>query len=147
MSDIQLKFLDQTIEEDVVFLYETRRHSEIVPFLFGEPPESLALHKAWLKDNVPSERLLFILKVDGKSVGYCQAYNFEGNTVEVGFVVHPNWQGNGYGSKMVDLLVEEIKRRMPEKKIVLEVKANNLMAIGLYQRHGFVKNSIHMEME
>ena len=146
MSNIQLKPLDQTEEEDVIFVYDTRRHPKIIPFLFDKPPESLESHRAWLKANVPSKRLLFLIRVDGKPVGYCQAYNFDGNTVEVGFVVHPDYQGSGYGSTMVDMLVEEVKKRMPEKRMVLEVKASNLMAIGLYERHGFVKKVVHMEM-
>ena len=146
MSKIILELIDQDNEDDVLFVYATRRHPEIVPFLFGEPPKNLESHRAWLKANVPEKRLIFILRVGKKPVGYCQAYDFEGNTVEVGFVIHPSSQGKGHGSEMVDLLVEEVKKRMPEKKIVLEVKANNLMAIGLYERHGFAKKSIHMEI-
>jgi ribosomal protein S18 acetylase RimI-like enzyme len=34
---------------------------------------------------------------------------------------------------------------MPEKKVVLEVRADNDRAIGLYEWHGFVKTVIHME--
>lgn len=145
MSDNRLELIDQNNEGDVRFVFETRRHPEIVPCLFGKPPESLEQHKAWLRANVPEKRLLFLLKVDGIPVGYCQAYDFGGETVEVGFVVHPEHQDKGHGGRMVDMLLDELKARMPEKRVVLEVRADNERAIGLYKWHGFVEKSIHME--
>ena len=145
MCNTVLELLDQSKEDDVRFVFETRCHPKVVPYLFGKPPDSMEGHRQWLKDNVPSKRLLFVLKEEGKPVGYCQAYNYEDDTVEVGFVVHPDYQDRGYGGRMVDMLVTELGKRMPEKKVVLEVRADNDRAIGLYEWHGFVKTIIHME--
>ena len=147
MSNSWLELIDQNNETDVVFVYETRRHPKIVPFLFGKPPENLDTHKAWLMDNVPDKRLLFVMKVDEKPVGYCQAYDFRGkDTVEAGFVVHPEHQDRGYGRRMIDLFIEEMELWMPEKKMVLNVKADNVKAVELYKHCGFAETSVRMEM-
>jgi ribosomal protein S18 acetylase RimI-like enzyme len=146
----RLDFIDQNNEDNVGFLFNTRRHPEIMSRLFGKPPENLDFHREWLRNNVPSKRLIFLLKEDEVPVGYCQAYYFDGDTVEVGFVVHPDHQCRGHGSRMVKMLLNELSVRMPSKRVVLEVRTDNEKAIGLYSRHGFVTTSIHsgrMRME
>jgi ribosomal protein S18 acetylase RimI-like enzyme len=143
---VLLRMIDQTNDEEVYFVYITRCHPKVVPHLFGKPPDGMEAHKLWLQTHVPGLRLLYVLRNDeGVLVGYCQAYNFEGDTVEVGFVVHPDSQGKGYGDMLISLLKSELKHRMPGKRIVLEVKADNEKAISLYTWKGFRQVSIKME--
>jgi ribosomal protein S18 acetylase RimI-like enzyme len=144
---MEFRLVDLDDEADVVFLYETRRHRDVCRYLFGSPPPNFNFHWHWLKENIPAKRLIFILWADGWRVGYCQAYDFVGkDTVEVGFVVHPDYQGRGFGKKMVELLIAQLKSKMPKKKIVLFVRRGNERAEKLYEKTGFVKCSFGNEV-
>lgn len=140
MGEMRLVPLDAGDDEDVAFAYEVRSHPEVARFLFGLPPESMAKHRAWIRANVPSRRLMFLAKDGGRRVGYCHA--IPGDEVEVGFAVHPSHQGNGYGGFMVDALVDVLRREMPGRKVVLTVMTGNERAVRLYERKGFVRREV-----
>lgn len=139
MPEFKLEPLD---ESTVEFVYETRRHPEVCANLFGVPPTDMVSHKAWLTANVPVKRLMYILKVDGVPVGYCHAYDFDENTMEAGFVIHPDFQRRGHGRKMVQLFLKEMSEKFPGGKVYLQVKDNNHVALGLYESLGFVCTTI-----
>ena len=139
MRNITLEPLDVWDKDMVVFVYRTRCHKEVSRCLFGLPPANLKAHWDWLVENVPSKRLMYILKCDGKPAGYCHAYNFENNHghIEVGFAIHPDFQGQGLAHVMVEKLVERISKIMPDRCVQLYVQADNHRAVSLYQKHGF----------
>jgi RimJ/RimL family protein N-acetyltransferase len=141
MPNVQLNPINLDDDADVLFVFETRSHPEIRKHLFHNPPPTIEAHRVWLRDNVPLKRLMFILRVDGKRVGYCHAYDFAGkDTVEVGFVVHPDYQNRGYGKKAVELLLQYLGAEMPEKKVILYVRKENIRAVGLYRKLGFIES-------
>jgi ribosomal protein S18 acetylase RimI-like enzyme len=152
IAKIEIQQIDLADDDDVVFLFVTRRNPEICKNLLQPPPESIKAHREWLSANVPGKRLMFILRADGQRVGYCHAYDFVGkDTVEVGFVVHPNHQRQGYGTKMVEMLIERLKLLMPQRKIVLFVRKGNYGATRFYKRMGFeekwLNNETRFELE
>ena len=144
-GDAELDVLDLSREEDVRFVYEARRHPKVAENLFGSPPDSYEAHRTWLAANMHETRVLYVLKAGGAPVGYCQAVPRGDGEVEAGFVVHPDHQRKGYGEKMVRMLVEVLAEDMPGRKVVLEVKAGNAMALRLYERCGFEPTRVRME--
>ena len=143
---LELEELDQENPEHVYFVYQTRRHPDVAKWLFGRPPGSLYSHKDWLARNVPSRRLMYAArgKDIGRLVGYCHAKP-DGDWVELGFAVHPDFQGHGYGGDMVEALLAKVTREFPGKKVFLEVRADNERALRLYEKHGFVRSMVRME--
>jgi RimJ/RimL family protein N-acetyltransferase len=139
MRDIVLEPLNFQDEKAILFLYETRKHPEICKYLFGKPPQDIESHKNWLRSNIPSKRLMFILKCDDNCIGYCHAYNFDDveNTLEAGFVVHPDFQGKGFGHILIEKFFEEISKIMPNRRVQLYVQTSNERAIGIYQEYEF----------
>jgi ribosomal protein S18 acetylase RimI-like enzyme len=150
---IIFKQIDLFSIRDTLFMYETRTNPEICKYLLGKPPDSYLSHLEWLKANVPEKRKIFLLKVDGTIVGYCHAYDFIWkDTVEVGFVVHPDHQGKGWGDRMVREIVAWLKENMSDRKIILYVRLGNDRASKLYVKHGFkakekIGESILYELE
>lgn len=144
---VVLEGLDHGNPEHVLFVYEARRHPDVTKWLLGNPPASLDSHMEWLKRNVPSNRLMYVARSleGGKLVGYCHVTP-GGDWVELGFVIHPDFQGLHYGSSMVSELLEEAGRKFPGRRVFLEVKVENERALRLYERHGFVRKMVRMEL-
>ena len=63
------------------------------------------------------------------------AYSDEAHVSTIG--VARERQGEGIGARLLDALLAEADRRSPV--VLLEVRADNDRAIGLYQRRGFVE--------
>jgi ribosomal protein S18 acetylase RimI-like enzyme len=58
-------------------------------------------------------------------------------------MVHPEWQGKGYGSQLMDAYLEEIQANMPHiLRFELLPHQGNQRAIKFYERHGFVRESL-----
>lgn len=55
-------------------------------------------------------------------------------------VVHPNYQGKGFGKKIFQVFLDEVVNNNPEiRRIELESRASNQRSIGLYKQLGFVQ--------
>ena len=78
----------------------------------------------------------YLVAVDGAGiVGWAGliAYADEAHVSTIG--VTRNRQGQGIGGRLLDALLAEADRRSPV--VLLEVRADNERAIGLYERRGF----------
>ncbi|MBX2989416.1 MAG: GNAT family N-acetyltransferase [Bdellovibrionaceae bacterium] len=124
----------------VQFLFETRSHPQVVPMLFGAPPDSFEVHYAWLGRVQNVSRTLFLIENGSSDLcGYCQLTPQEDGGIELGWVIHPNYQGLGYGKDSTRALVGEAQERYPNHEIYLLVKRDNLKAIHVYRAVGFVE--------
>jgi [ribosomal protein S18]-alanine N-acetyltransferase len=89
----------------------------------------------------PDTRHYLVAEDDGDGspvmVGYAGliAYDDEAHVATLG--VAAERQGEGIGSLLLDALLTEADRRAPV--VLLEVRAENAVAIGLYRRRGFVE--------
>ncbi|TFG00688.1 MAG: GNAT family N-acetyltransferase [Promethearchaeota archaeon] len=58
----------------------------------------------------------------------------------INFVINPKYQNKGYGSLLLKYTIERIKKTEEDiKKIILNVKTNNSIAIKLYEKFNFRK--------
>lgn len=120
----------------VRFLFETRSHREVDPHLTGDAPASMLAHQQFLMRCLGKDRQIFIIQDRTELVGYCQLRLAGDDAGELGWVVHPDHQGKGYGKASVALLVEEAKRR-GFGKVHLYVKVTNVKAFKIYEDFGF----------
>lgn len=100
-----------------------------------------------------SERLRgLVMEVEGKTAGFC-SLSFSYSTEAGGPVVlieelyiAPEFQGNGIGTAVFNLLKEEYKGKAA--RLRLEVAPENARALALYERIGFTRLPyIQMTME
>lgn len=58
----------------------------------------------------------------------------------INFVINPEYQNKGYGFLFLKYIIERIKKTEEDiKKIILNVKSNNSIAIKLYEKFNFRK--------
>ncbi|WP_339252788.1 GNAT family N-acetyltransferase [Sporosarcina sp. FSL W8-0480] len=123
-SGIQLR---QSTEDDVPF------EIELDVLGFGMSQEDAEIHQQEVK-NYPNDTH-FIIEADGKSVGKIRVSRNDGESYIYGFVVHPDFQGNGYGRQALQAVVH--MEQPSGNPIRLEVEAKNRNALRLYESIGF----------
>ncbi len=92
--------------------------------------------------------LVLVLEKDNQIIGYLKAFTSEFRCLahvltNATMMVHPEWQGRGYGSTLMNAYLSEIKSSMPHiLRFELLPHQGNQRAIRFYSRHGFVQESL-----
>ena len=76
----------------------------------------------------------YVIENDDVVIGYIGRYYFFQEAEVLNFVVDESYQRQGYGQKIFDKMVEDMK---DVKKITLEVRASNIKGINFYTKNGF----------
>lgn len=76
----------------------------------------------------------YVIENDYVVIGYIGRYYFFQEAEVLNFVVDESYQRQGYGQKLFDKMVEDMK---DVKKITLEVRASNIKGINFYTKNGF----------
>ena len=140
MNDFCLKLTET--DEEKEFLYKTRTHPKIDFMLLGNPPKDMEQHLNFLDKVLLISRWIYIAYYQTKRVGYSQIYDVQDNSLEVGFVIHPDYQGKGLGINLVLETVEIAKKEFKNKKVILYVLKDNKKAIHIYKKIGFIEESV-----
>ncbi len=82
-----------------------------------------------------------VLKKGNSIVGYGGMWVIVDEAHITNIAVHPDARGVGAGDMIVDALFR-ICRKQKVTAITLEVRVSNFVAINLYEKHGFEKESI-----
>ncbi len=91
----------------------------------------------------------FIATVDGKKTAWFNLVQSDDlSRVNFGMIVYKDYQGNGYGQKIIQAIEDEAKK-LGAKKIRLGVFQDNNPAVHIYQKAGFKETGrlINMEKE
>lgn len=98
---------DKLVENDWDFAIKEKREADFIAILSGE--ELIAFGR--VSEN------------SGKAL--------------LGVGLKPDWCGKGFGSAVMEILIEEARKRLPSRIIALEVRSFNTRAICCYQKAGF----------
>ncbi len=77
-----------------------------------------------------------VLIKDQRVIGYFYAQNIVGEVTLLNIAIDPCFQGQGYGSKLLEAFLEFCQHREAES-VWLEVRESNITASRLYQNLGF----------
>ncbi|MCX7694664.1 MAG: ribosomal protein S18-alanine N-acetyltransferase [Caloramator sp.] len=105
--------------------------------------EVLSFKTPWSKEAFYTEltrnscAVYKVLKYKEKIIGYAGMWCMidEGHITNI--AVHPEFRGSKLGEKLVDVLIDEAKKRSINA-MTLEVRVSNIPAINLYKKKGFV---------
>ena len=80
--------------------------------------------------------MYFVIELNGQVIGYIGYHVIDENAEILNFVISKLYQGNGYGTKILDETLNEVDR-LGVKTITLEVRVSNKRAQKLYEKFGF----------
>ena len=55
-------------------------------------------------------RYVYAIAFEGKLVGFMNDVEIDGNSIEVGYVIHPDWQNRGFATQALSALIKELFR-------------------------------------
>ena len=92
--------------------------------------------------------LVLVVEQENQIIGYLKAFTSPFRCLahvltNATMMVHPEWQGQGYGSQLMNAYLGEIKANLPHiLRFELLPHQSNQKAIAFYERHGFVRESL-----
>ena len=143
MSVKLTKFQNLSLEEKEEVL-NWRNHPEIRKWMFDKNKISLKNHLEFI-DNMPKNRIYL-------KVGDLGIINFKILDEKVELGLHKNPNKNKVGNDLLKTAIDYAFNELNAKKIILYVFEDNIKAINLYKKFGFIEvdkkeNIIKMELE
>ena len=102
---------------------------------FGMDEEDARSHLERIKERQDEQFLM--IEADNETVGKVRINRMDGDAWIYGFAILPEYQGRGYGRKVLRNIVKN--EHEAGNQIWLEVEAKNSRALGLYESVGFEK--------
>lgn len=137
-------------KEDLSFLAECRNNEDTWKYLgtidFSNEVKQLAW---WQSSSLDKTKSYFILCSDDycTKVGFIRLdeIDYVNRSIRVGGDIHPNYRGQGYGTKMYELLLEYCFNQLNMHRIWLLVLDTNDIAIKLYAKMRFQMEGVQRQ--
>ena len=118
------------------------RERKYLTMLEAQPePDTLRFVKSNLENGNP----MMVALAGGKVVGWCDVrrefFPSRAHRGTLGMGLLPEWRGRGLGQRLLEATLARA-RRSGFKRIELDVYADNLRAIALYEKAGFVREGL-----
>ena len=123
-ADLDLEFSEMDVS-DIVFVADIERRNYKYPWT-----------RTVFSDCLSSGYLCTVANFNDKIIGYSVVSISNYDAQILNLCVDKDSRGLGFGEKIMDLLIEDIKRR-GLNEIYLEVRSSNNQAISLYKKKGF----------
>ena len=105
---------------------------------FTSLEETHALLAAFLRD-APEAHLEYAVDLDGAFIGRVGMWK----RYEIGYLLHPDHWGRGYGTEAVLALITEVWARFPEAvRLTAELDPRNTGSVRLLENCGFVRTGL-----
>jgi putative acetyltransferase len=144
-SEIQIRPVEPEDWPDVAEVWD---QPAVIAGTLQLPFRSKAFQRKRLEET-PAGRVVHLAAViEGKLVGTAGLVRYEHRRAHVGEIhmgVHDAYQGRGAGDALLAALLTMADRWLGLRRVELTVYADNARAIGLYEKHGFVREGLHRD--
>lgn len=105
-------------------------------------------HVNWYNKAMNSSDVaMFVLMKDQIPIGQIRI-NISDSAAEISYSISSEFRGNGYGGKIVSLLLDRIINEMPAIRIIrARVKPENTASVRVFLKEGFVQSGMVFERE
>jgi ribosomal-protein-alanine N-acetyltransferase len=127
--------LDITIENMTIDHLDQIEEVELLSFAIPWPRQSFYNE---LNNHLAT---YIVAEYDNKVIGYAGMWRIidEGHITNI--AVHPEYRGAGLGNLIIEVLVSDAKDE-GVSAMTLEVRVNNLPALNLYKKYGFIEVAV-----
>ena len=125
------------IIEDSKRIWEIRNHPAVRAVSGSPEMIDFQDHLPWFENKYfnTGENLCFVLETQHGVVGYCRFDNNQDKDIYIiSIALDPDYHGKGLG---IYLLNESLKRCDKNKKILAEIKKDNIRSLKLFENQGF----------
>lgn len=145
--------LRQATANDMDLIYKWANDPVVRANAFNTAPIPYENHVKWynnaLKDDEILQYILISKDADGiqKELGQIRL-NIEGNEAFIDYSIAPDMRGKGLGSRMLILLIDELKKSKCEfDTLIGQVKYTNKASAGAFEKCGFKKEELDAFIE
>ena len=121
-------------EEDLEPLHRLLSDPEVMRYL--EPPFTREQTKEFLESALEEKPAVWTVEGDGKFIGYVIWHGYEEDTMELGWVLLPEYWGKGYATALTKQLMERTTAQ--GKKPVIECDPEQPVTKHIAEKLGFV---------
>ncbi len=135
---LRLRQYRPLVDEEI--LRELRSDISLQHRLLAHPdPEASVDVQAWVSRREASGWFRVIELHGQDTAGFVQLTDRHGldRYAWVGIALHPRWQGSGWGRRAMITLAEEARLHLGLRKLLLQVRSDNQMALHLYASLGY----------
>ena len=122
-------------QQDLEPLHTLLSNPEVMKFL--EPPFTRKQTRRFLQAGLSDDPPVFTAEIDGTFIGYVIYHPFEEDTMELGWVLLPEYWGKGYASALTLHLMEMAADE--GKKPVIECDPEQEVTKHIALKYGFVR--------
>jgi L-phenylalanine/L-methionine N-acetyltransferase len=143
-TPIQIRPVEPEDWPDVAEIFE---QPGVIAGTLQLPFRSKAAQRKRLEEIMPN-RVHLGAVIEGKLIGTAALIRQENRRAHVGTIgmgVHDAYQGRGAGDALMAALLTQADRWLALRRVELTVYADNARAIGLYEKHGFVREGLHRD--
>lgn len=126
-----LRFFEETDLDDLFRLLSNPKVMTYLEPPFGKEKTKEFLFKYCLNDDP----LLYALEYEEKFIGYVIYHTFEEDSMEIGWVLFPEYWSKGFASELTEKLIEVTKKQ--NKKTIIECDPNQTASIKIAKKFNF----------
>lgn len=120
-------------ERDLEPLYTLLSDPRVMRFL--EPPYTREQAAAFLRKGLSGKPPVYTVEVNGNFAGYVIYHPYEEGSIEIGWVLLPEYWGNGYASRLTKQMID--KAESEGKTLVIECDPLQEVTRHIAQKFGF----------
>ena len=105
---------------------------------FTDRDAAIPLFRRLLEMSKDASKYVRAITVDDSLVGFLNHTNIDGDSMELGYVIHPDSQGKGYMTKALQLAMEELFSR-GYREIIAGAFSTNAASIRVMEKCGMVR--------
>lgn len=130
--------LRRATESDIDILYRWANDPEVRKNSFSTEHISYDTHKKWFSSMMIDKKVAqYILEDEDVAIGQIRI-DLDGNIAEIGYSVSSEFRYQGYGRKMLKLVVKEVEQSFPEvTQLIAKVKPENAASNRLFESEGY----------